>query len=115
MNVTVKNISAQIRDFDFERIRLIFPTYVANPSINLNPDSSNQNTSFFPPPPFYKKEGTIPKQGYLSKIKPDKEFSTRLIFIYYKEIYPYRLVYDQITNDRVTDKIAIDLPPIQKE
>jgi hypothetical protein len=93
VEVTAANTGAVPIEFDFQRVRLIAEEYVAGPLSVVSSNIFAKESSFF-------------------RIKPQDYVTRWLVYVYPKGKYPYRVVYDNFVNGRVTDTIKIDLANI---
>lgn len=93
VEVTAANTGAVPIEFDFQRVRLVADLYVSGPQFVVSSNWFAKESSFF-------------------RIKPQDYVTRWLVYIYPRGRYPYRVVYDNFVNGRVTDTIKIDLANI---
>ncbi len=89
MKVTVKNMGAAESIFDFSRLRLIFPESVSKPDIIY---THEQNTM----------------ENFSCPCSRGQEITRYLVFVSRAGTAPYRMVYDQFAQGKVSGKMAVD-------
>jgi hypothetical protein len=93
MKIQVKNTGSQVGEFDFDRVRILFPTYVTQPVAITTPKFMGKTTPSV-------------------TLKPGEDAIRTLVFVYLKYTKPFKLVYDRIVNNKVSNKIVIKVPEI---
>ncbi len=93
MKIRVANTGSKNGEFDFDRVRLLFPIYVAQPVAISTPKLIGSTTA------------TV-------TLKPGEDAIRTLIFVHFKDTRPYKLAYDRIVGNRVSDKIVIKMPQV---
>ncbi len=91
MKIKVTNTGNTMTNFDFDRVRIIFPKYVSKPFVVQATD-------------------LLALQGSTATLKPGEDTARILHFVYLRDRKPVRIVYDQVIQNRVSNKMVIAIP-----